>query len=405
MLGCADVYDFMPMTAEISMGGVAPHEAGSPPVRQRLPRRLVVGGSTAFFLLGLLVASYGPLLPTVRDDFALSAAAAGLLLGAHAAGGVAGILLAGLSARRLPVRWRLRLAALLVVLGCTGAGLAGTWPLLMACAVVAGVGWGGFELDVNVLFASADGPRSAALLNLVGAAFGVGALLAPTLVALGGDRLVVLGASAVVAAATVPLLSAAPDAAPVRDGSRAWRLSGVQVLFVAVLLVYVGAETGVAGWMTTHLVEVAGTGVGGAAAATSGFWVAFTVGRLLAAPLSLRLPPPWLLAGTLLLAAGSLVLATWAPAAPLAYILTGLFLAPVFPTAFAWLAADHPVGYAGGALVLAGSSAGPVLISPLVGLAQDTAGAGAIPLALVTVVLLDIAGVVLLTSASRRRRP
>ncbi|SDQ49725.1 sugar MFS transporter [Quadrisphaera sp. DSM 44207] len=376
---------------------------------------MTLGGAVAFFLLGLLVASYGPLLPQVQEDFGVSSSSAGLLLGAHAAGGVVGILLAGLGGARLPVRWRLLVAALVVVAGCTGAALAPTWPVLLTCVVLAGSGWGGFELDVNVLFASTRGTRSAAVLTLVSAAFGLGAVLAPAAVAVGAGRTSVLLASAAVAALTIPLLATAPDSArpdTAPGGHRADRtsgparrahLTGVQLGLTAVLVVYVGAEAGVAGWMSTHLVHAAGAGAGGAAAVTSSFWIAFTLGRLLAAPISLRLAPAPLLLASLLLAGAGLVLASTGSAVRTGYVLTGLFLAPVFPTAFAWLAARGPLAPGAGALVLAAASAGPVLTAPVIGASHDTWGPSAIPATLLAVVLLDAAVVLGLASRTRHR--
>ena len=105
--------------------------------------------------------------------------------------------------------------------------------------------------------------------------------------------------------------------------------------FVALTALYVATESGIGGWEATSL-RAGGAGAAVAASWTAGYWAAITAGRLLAIPLALRLAPPVLVAGSLLLAAATLGLADVPGLAPVAYTLTGLALGPVFPTALAW---------------------------------------------------------------------
>lgn len=356
--------------------------------------RVTIGAGLAFFVLGLLVASYGPLLPGVRDQFDLTAARGGLLLSAHFAGSVAGVLLAGAAARRTPARWRLLVAAAVLAVGITGAALAPSWPSLLVAVTVAGLGWGGLELDVNVLLSRSHGPRSGAVLNALSAAFGAGAVAAPVLVAAGAGRQAVFLMIAALCVVMLPLLAAAPPATPAAPSRRSAGTAGrggavLQAGFVLLLLFYVGAESGVAGWAPTHLAETAAAGTGGTS--TTAFWVCFTLGRLLAAPISLRLKPASLLPGTLLLACAVLTVAHVRPAAPSAYAAAGLFLAPVFPTALAWWSTSASADAGRTAVVIAASSFGPVLMSPGIGAVYDALGPGAIPTALVTITLLTVA--------------
>ena len=177
-------------------------------------------------------------------------------------------------------------------------------------------------------------------------------------------------------------MSAAP-AAPARHSR--WLLGG----FVLLFLTYVAAEGGVSSWEVTHLKDTLSISTGAAAQLSALFWVSFTLGRLLSAPLALRVAPARLITGTLILAALSLALATVPSLAALAYTFTGLFLAPVFTTGLVWLTRVLP-GETAPTLVFAGSFLGPVLFSPVIGATRDAFGPSAIPLTLLGITLLAL---------------
>lgn len=366
-------------------------------------RRVVAGGGVAFFVLGLLVAAYGPLLLRIRETFGISAATAGLLVSAQFAGSVVGILTVGLLARRVSVRTRLVAASAVLAVGSAAAAVAPSWPVLLAAAVVAGLGWGGFELDVNVLFSRSHGARSAAVLNLLSAAFGLGAVAAPLLVVAGAGRGAVFGAAAGVAVLALVLLAGVPGGGE-EPGSIAptSRPGGLWVVLTVVLVVYVALEGATSGWMPTYLAGLAGSAASDGAVASAAFWTLFTLGRLIAAPVSLRVPPGLLVTVTLALAAAALLLSRVDGAAPYAFALTGLFLAPVFPTALAWQAQRAPAGVGATALVIAVASFGPVVALPLVGAVADAGGTASIPVSLITLSLL---GAVVAALAGRWRTP
>jgi fucose permease len=283
-------------------------------------------------------------------------------------------------------RTRLGGALGLLALGCAGLGLAPLWPLALLAALVLGFGWGAVAYGVNALFATAFGRRSAMMLTLGNAALGAGAIAGPLMVGLtpGNDYRLAAFASALLALAALPLLLATPvqgapaGQAPHQAARRdRWLLGG----FVLLFFLYLGVERDVGGWEPTHLVAL-GHSETAAANWAALFWAAMTVGRLVGAPISLRISSGALMIGGLALAGACLVLAHVGPLAPVAYVLSGVALGPVFAAGFIWLVRTLPSMRGAGALVLAAANVGGVVFPPLIGRVVGLTSPGAIPTAL-----------------------
>jgi MFS transporter, FHS family, glucose/mannose:H+ symporter len=344
--------------------------------------------------VGMLLSLYGPVLPELQASFEVGGRGSGLVLSAHFAGAIAGIAWWGLE-RRLPARTWLRLATALLVGGAVGIAFAPAWPVLLAAAFCLGVGFGVVVVTINVLFAEGFGERAAAMLNLLGATFGGGAVVGPLVVAAAGGYRVPFCAGALLAGAALVLLrDLPPTATPPAPGTERLPLGQVGG-FMALLLLYVGVESGVGGWEATSL-RAGGLGAAGAASWTSAYWAAITVGRLLAIPLALRLAPSRLATGSLLVAAVGLALAHSPTLAPAAYTLTGLALGPVFPTVLAWLAAAAPGARGSTAMVFAASNVGGVVLPPVIGWLVAARSPAVIPTTVLVVVLACLAVTLLL---------
>lgn len=359
------------------------------------PRRLAASGLGCFLLLGLIYPILGPALPTLSGQFDLSAKGAALLLSLNSAGAFGGVLLAGTLSRRWPPARRGALALSVIAAGCLGLTLAPTFGLALAASLLLGLGFGVLDLTTNVWLSTSYGARSASMLNLLSASFGVGAVLAPLAVGLaGGDfRLPLLGCAAL-AALLLPLmltLRQTTEGTSVADRVTASGRSRTLLLgFVLLFLTYVGVEGGIGAWEVTHLQGALNLTTASAAGITSLFWVSFTAGRLISAALALRLEPARLVIGSLVLAAASVALAAIPGAAPAAYTLAGLFLAPVFTTGLVWLTRTLPTGGAT-TLVFASGFVGPVVFSPVIGAFKDAYGPTAIPVTLFGITLLCVA--------------
>jgi FHS family glucose/mannose:H+ symporter-like MFS transporter len=351
--------------------------------------------------VGLLLALYGPAIPQLRRAYGVGGGGSALVLSAHFAGAMTGIGWWGLE-RRLAARTWLRVATALLVAGATGIAFAPSWPVVLAAAFALGVGFGVVVVEINVLLADAYGQRAPAMLNLLGATFGAGAVVGPLAIAATGGYRLPFCAGALLAVVALSLTQDLPGAAPAPpELGRGRPPSGLVGGFVALCALYVGTESGVGGWETTSLLA-GGTGAAAAATWTAGYWAAITTGRLLAIPLALRVAPPVLVAGALLAAAAGLGLAHLPGLAPVAYTLTGLALGPVFPTALAWLALAAPGARGATAMVFAAANLGGVVVPVTIGRLVDAGSPAVIPTSVLVVALACLAATLLLRRSAAR---
>ncbi|MGW2565079.1 MFS transporter [Streptomyces sp. NPDC001537] len=358
----------------------------------------------------MLQALYGPSVPGLRAEFGLSPSGAGLGLSLHFTGGVAGVLAFNAIHSRISNRALLAASYGLMALGGAGFALAPNWPLALGAAFLGGLGFGGLDYGLNQLFAVGFGDRSTAMLNVLNAHFGIGAVLGPAVVAwLGPDEYAyAFGACAVLAAVLVPLGSSGVRTRPVepskkerQPGSRGGGLSRVLVGFLALYILNVGVEAGVGGWEPTHL-ETVGYSTAVAASATSVYWLMMTAGRFLVVPITLKHSPERILT---ICAAGMtvcLLLARVKGVAPVAYAGVGLFIAPVFPTGLPWLNRALPQARRAGAWVIAASMIGGVAAPPLLGAGIEASGIHAVPWLLTALSAASLAVTVWLIQLTRR---
>jgi fucose permease len=355
------------------------------PVRPaRLAAPAVAGSFLTMLVLGLLVSSLGPLLPALRDAFGVGPAAAGVLVASVPTGGLFGVLLSAVMARRYDTRTLLAGACGALAVGQLGTALAPAWPLLLASGVVTGIGYGGITTFVNGMIAAVYGARSTVLLNLANGLFGIGAVVGPLCVAVVPSRAVYAGYALLAALAPVLFRSLPPGtpnspahvAAP---GGRAH--AGRLALFALVFAGYVAVEVATGGWITSHLRAVDGAREA-AVYATSLFFAGLAVGRLAAAPVGLVLGPGPMLFGCAVGMCAGLVLAWAWPVGGVAYALTGFAMGPIFPTGLAWVSRDQPAARHAIPLVLVAGNAGGLLLPPLVGVLVGAVGAASAPLPL-----------------------
>ena len=357
--------------------------------RTVLSKRVLGAVAAAFLLIGAVVSSYGPLLQYLAQRFAVSLPIAGSVLSAHFAGALVGVIISIRALAHFPNRHFVVTALGCLALGCALVALAPTWPVLLAAVFVVGAGFGALDIGLNQLVAHSAGPGRAAVLNALNGSFGLGAVLGPILVSLLGQHHFALlyAGGAVLAIGLIPGALRIPGRLPVastHSGGRPKAL--VVVIFVVAFALYVGTEVGVGGWATSHL-ESVGISFGSAAVLTSGFWLALGLGRFLVALLPSRVPEPAIVLTASALGAVALLAAASGRAAPIAYIVAGLAMAPIFPTGIVWLAKLLPGDARATAWLFPAAMLGGVFIPAGVGIVIARFGLGATPAVLSVVAL------------------
>jgi fucose permease len=366
----------------------------------QVDRRDVVRCVVLFGFLGVFPATLGPLIPIVRDDYGLTSATAGLLVSGFFAGSLASIVVGGV----LPERWAraylVVVPGVLLAVGAAGLAIRGPWPLPLAAAVVAGLGFGGLVLVVNTAMASHPGRRGVMLANLVNGAFSLGAVAGPALVSVtrGIGYPIVFVVLAVAVVVALPSRGLGAVAGRRDEPETAGRTSAVLFLFCGLLFCYAALETGLSSWETVHL-EAHGYGPGAASALTSLFWLGMAVSRLLTPVLIAARSAPAIIIGVLAAAFAALALIALPGAAPVGYLLAGLLAGPVFPTALAWNAATHPHPRRGNATVIAAAMVGNIVLPAAIGYTmQETSD-----LLLPALVAVPVAGGLTIAVLLRRR--
>jgi len=373
-----------------------------------LPKTALAAIAAAFLLMGVLAAAYGPLLEHLVRRFGISLPEAGSVVSAHFAGALVGVFVSMWAMERVSGRIAVWAALGCLAVGCAGVALAPSWPAFLAGVFVVGLGFGGLDLGLNQLVAHSEGPRRSAVLNALNSAYGFGSVAGPILISrLSQDHLTALYASAAaLAVVLIPAVAGIRGQLPVIPRtSKHQKGPGVLVaIFLVAFVFYVGVETGVGGWMPSHL-ESVGLPSLEAASITSGFWLAMAVGRLLAALIPDSVPPPMIVISGSAIAAIALLVALSGRAAPIAYVVSGFAIAPVFPTALVWLAKLRPGDSRATSWMFPATMVGGGAIPPAIGIAIAWFGIQWAPAVLSAVAFVALMAFLLADLRGREYRP
>ena len=334
----------------------------TPAPSQGLSSPLFASGALAFFLLGILPALFGVALPVWSQEFGLAEGQGGTLVALYNAGAAVTVLAGVAGAPGLSMRP----ASAVVALGAAGLALGAAWGLLLACALLAGLGFGVLAVAINRRFLAEFGARGPGMVALVNGIYGLGSILAPLLfLAVGSSPGPVLWATAALAAMAMalsrpePFRNATPGLPPLSP--RLWLLL---LNFAAVVI-----ESSLIGLAASALVDL-GHPEAQAAGLVSAFFATFVAARLGLALVTHRLAPDLIyllgVAGTtacLLVAA--FISPTWG------FVPSGAFIGICFPAFFVWssrlLGPDPRFGAAILAAGLTGGTLGPLALRPILG--------------------------------------
>lgn len=318
--------------------------------RPTLTRRGSLLVHAGFFLTGIATVILGPVIPELAAHWRVAPATLAGLFTAQFLVSSVGSVLSGYRP------WLSLLAAYpLMAAGLLGLSLGGPVSATAAAAAL-GMGLGLGIPSSNVLVAAAQRRRRGAALAILNLMWGVGAVACPLLFAALRGRveatatlaglaavILVLGGALAVTGSAAPSLPAPRRAESVGKERAAGEPAppATLALFAAMLFLYVGSESAVAGWLVTLADQI-----GGATAASmlvhSAFWGALLGGRAAAPLLLRRLPEPLLHALSLAVAAGGigwLLAADSRLAVAAAGAVTGLGMAVVFPLTISGLTA------------------------------------------------------------------
>ena len=343
-----------------------------------------------FLAAGVALSGFGPALPLLAQHIEQDIAVLGGLFTAISLGIILTQFGASLVSARFGQRFVLAVGMLLMGSGGIGVTFGRSLPILLAGALLFGIGFGGVLAAGNLLVGQLFPTRSAAALNGVNLFFGVGAMLGPAIAGLAGLRLGApqaatwVGAGLLLALAPIVLSYAARPFAPAarQPAQEQPQQRNTSWLLAILLLIYIGTEVGFSGWLTVYLIDGANMAPASAALIVSGFWLALTLGRALGAMLGLRLTAAQLLTSSLLgmlIGAILLVLGVGDRATSIARVLClGLSCGPVFPTVLAIVTTTARNSAATTSIVLAIGNGGGLIIPVLIGVLLARYGPSAV---------------------------
>lgn len=136
---------------------------------------LLAVAAATFMLMGAVQAIYGPALAGLSREEGLSLAAVSSLISVHWVGCFAGVALMYLLGDRVMPR----LLLLVLAAGAALLGWGASWEMTLAGAALTGLGQGCVSVLLNPRILAVFGPRGPAMLSLMHAGFGLGAIVAP----------------------------------------------------------------------------------------------------------------------------------------------------------------------------------------------------------------------------------
>lgn len=379
--------------------------------------RLLYSVLFAFFVSGAASQPLGSFLPYLREAYGFSYDFSGILLSCQSAGNLISVLIAGI----LPIYLGRRRAILITAVWMTvgylifASGI-GTSTLLAAAFLMTGVARGGNSNFSNTMISTLPGNRAAQGFNLLHGCFAIGALLSPlVLVACtslwpdAGWRIVAgLLCLLCVCQLAVYVLMPIPAIEHPAKGKGAADLGFLRVrqfwLGSAMLFFYISAEYAIVGWLVTYFQDVGILSADFSQMMNSLLWLLIFAGRMAGAAVTGKISR-----SKLLLVDGFgmflffliMFFSRTTGMVILGLVGVGLFMATIYPTAFAFGSDCIRGNDVGCSVMILTGSAGGVITPALVGFVAKQvsirAGMGLI-VAFTALLLLSI----ILSTASMR---
>jgi FHS family Na+ dependent glucose MFS transporter 1 len=372
--------------------------------RQSPGIRLSAAYFAAFVALGLTVGSLGPTLPSLAEQTHVGLNAISYLFTARSLGYVAGAVRGGRLFDRRPGNPVMAGMLLVMSLMMALVPLARSLWLLLIVMLMLGAAEAALDVGANTLLGWVHGNRVAPFMNAMHSFFGIGALLAPIVVAqtalfsypASHSYFVLAVLLLPVAAFTLRLPGPVAATLEKHQAPAATTNSRLVFLIAAFLFLYVGAEVAFAGWIFTYTIELKLSSATTAAYLTSLFWGSLTLGRMLAIPLAARCKTQSILMGSLAGCLLSLAVILARPGSFAAVVIgttgLGLSMASIFPTTLSFAGKRMNLSGRVTGWFVFGGSAGSMLVPLGIGQAFQTVGPQVVVF-VTTVTLLAAVGV------------
>lgn len=361
-------------------------------------RAATVAYFASMVLLGLSTAILGPVLPDLAEHIRVTLGQAGLLFTARSLGYLVGSLYGGRAYDRLPGHRLLAGVLLVEALMLALVPVIYRQWVLIAVLLVMGLAEGALDVGNNLLLMWVHGKGASPYLNALHFFFGLGAFLAPILVAQAVLWLQDISwAFWLLALYPIPVILALfvyPSPAPLHESAQdahgpvRWLLVA---LLTVVFVLYVGAEVCFGGWVYSYALAAGMATAAAAAYLTSAFWGALTVGRFLAIPIAARVSPGRIIYADLFgcLASMAVIMAFQTTTALwIGTIGLGLAMASIFPTLLAY--AGQHMALTGDVTrwFFVGTGAGGMILPWLAGRLFDRLGPDAVMWVILVSILL-----------------
>lgn len=365
-------------------------------------------------IIGLDAATIGPTLPSLAAQTGSTLAAISAIFIAGPIGYTLGTMGGGWVFDRFPGHVALAVAEFGVAAMLALMPFAPSLEVLLVILLVKGVANGFINTGANTLLMWMHGEKSAPYMNALHFFFGLGAFMSPILVAqllsAGGTYhqgfwiLASLGLLAGIYLATLPVGPRPPEHIAPANGARTPLHPYLPVLIAAMLFLffYVGAELTFGGWVYTYAVTLGLASTVTGAYLNAGFWLSFTVGRLVSVAAATRFSPQQVIPGALV---AGLALAAPGSTAILWLVVIGLgfFMAPIFANGLTLAGQSVPLTAQLTSIILLGDSVGGMALPWLTGQVIERLGAQSMTWLVFASLALNLAAYFALLRLRKRR--
>jgi fucose permease len=371
-------------------------------------RFIVLGNYFGFVVMGMIVISFGAIMPDIRSTFDLSYEQGGLMLSIFSLSYLLNGLLGGVLSDRIGLKKTITLGNSLYVVGLLGIAASNSvWMLFLGIGIT-GMGWGYCNTAINVLINEiSDGDGNA--MSLLHMSFGIGAFVIPLIfsIFLRLDMtwqhmmafLAFMALIALILSGWMDIPRKTKSELKVRrdKGKRSWPM---MLLFMGILFFYVGSENAFSGWMVTYLTTAVSFSESGAQNMLSTLWLMVIVGRIVSGKVSRSVSPATL---TFFMSLGALLamllfIGTSSPyAIGLSIVMVGLMFSGIYPLTMANANSIIKGSATSSAIVIAGGGLGSTILPYVTGKIADTWGTAAI----IYAIIATLSAMVILTGINR----